>query len=275
MKTATPYSELNAVFAALLNQTQTILAENFVGLYVVGSFALGDFDLHSDADFLIVTQSDVTAAQETELQIMHGQIYDLEILWTSTPWAKHLEGSYISKELLKRPDPLRTPLLYLDNTARELIRSDHCNKALVRWTLREHGIALAGPDAKTLVDPVAADDLRREALGIIPKVHEWAEEVLTPEAQNNRWSQAYALISSCRMLYTMQTGTITSKLRAVRWAQENLEPRWKDLLERAWQDRPNPSSKSRLQADPEDAKSTLEFVRFALEAMQNDARRQG
>jgi hypothetical protein len=270
MKPVTPYSELNAVFAALLEQTQTILVENFVGLYVVGSFALGDFDTDSDADFLVVTHADVTETQEAALQTMHGQIYDLEIPWTSTPWAKHLEGSYITKDLLKRPDPLQTPLLYLDNTARVLERSDHCNKALVRWTLREHGIALAGPDPKTLVDPISPDDLRQESLQIMPKLHAWAKEVLTPEAQNNRWSQSYVLISSCRLLYTIQVGTITSKLQAVRWAQANLEPRWNDLIERAWQDRPNPSLKSRLQADPNDTRDTLEFVQHVFELIDGE-----
>jgi predicted nucleotidyltransferase len=263
MKPVTPYSELNAVFAALLEQTQTILAENFVGLYVVGSFALGDFNADSDADFLVVTHSDVTALQETALQTMHGQIYDLEIPWTTTPWAKHLEGSYITNALLRRPDPLRTPLLYLDNTARVLERSDHCNKALVRWTLREHGIALAGPEPKTLVEPVVADDLRSETSRIM---RDWLAEMLAePDALNNRWYQTYAVVSHCRMLYTMQTGTITSKLRAVRWGQEKLESRWNGLIERAWQDRPNPSLKSRQTSDPEDARSTLEFVKYALE----------
>jgi predicted nucleotidyltransferase len=270
MKLATPYSELNAVFASLLENTQTILNENFVGLYIVGSFALGDFDTDSDADFLVVTHADVTEAQEAALQTMHGQIYDLEIPWTSTPWAKHLEGSYISKELLRRPDPLRTPLLYLDNTARVLERSDHCNKALVRWTLREHGIVLAGPDPKTLVDPVSPTDLRQESLQIMPKLHAWAKEVLTPEAQNNRWSQSYVLISSCRLLYTMREGTITSKLQAVRWAQANLESHWHDLIERAWQDRPNPSLKSRLQADPDDSRDTLEFVKYVHEMIDGE-----
>jgi predicted nucleotidyltransferase len=262
MKLETPYSELNAVFAALLEKTRTILSENFVGLYVVGSFALGDFDTDSDADFLVVTHSDVTPEQEAALQTMHGQIYDLEVPWTSTPWAKHLEGSYINKDLLKRPDPLQTPLPYLDNTARELIRSDHCNKALVRWTLREHGIVLAGPDPKTLVDPVAPDDLRSETSRIM---REWMTEIVAkPDLLDNRWYQAFAVVSPCRMLYTMREGTITSKLRAVRWAQENLEPQWNDLIERAWQDRPNPSLKSRQTSNPEDAKSTLEFVKYAL-----------
>jgi Domain of unknown function (DUF4111) len=96
-------------------------------------------------------------------------------------------------------------------------------------------------------------------------MREWLTEMLAePERLNNRWYQTYAVVSQCRLLYTMREGTITSKLRAVRWAQENLEPRWNDLIERAWQDRPNPLLKSRQTSNPEDARSTLEFVKYAL-----------
>ena len=96
-------------------------------------------------------------------------------------------------------------------------------------------------------------------------MREWQTEMLAePERLNNRWYQTYAVISQCRLLYTMREGTITSKLRAVRWGQAHLEPRWSGLIERAWQDRPNPSLKSRQASDPEDAKNTLEFVQYAL-----------
>jgi hypothetical protein len=39
--------------------------ENLVGLYLTGSFALGDANQHSDVDVLAVTGSDVTSEQET------------------------------------------------------------------------------------------------------------------------------------------------------------------------------------------------------------------
>ncbi len=260
MNQPTPYPELNAVLTELRQSTQTILNENLVGLYLNGSFALGGFDPDSDADFIVVTDADVTAAQESALQIMHGRIYDLP-----TPWAQHLEGSYITKSLLKRPDPTHTLLLYLDNTARELVRSDHCNTLVVRRTMREHGISLAGPDPKTLIDPIKPDELRLEAAQIM---HKWRLEInAEPRMLENRWLQAYAVVTFCRMLYTVQRGTVASKPAAVGWAQGALDSRWAGLIERAWANRPNPSLKSKQQADPEDASSTLEFIQYAITVM--------
>lgn len=260
MNRPTPYPELNAVLATFLERTREILRENLKGLYLNGSFALGGFDRDSDVDFIAVTNADVTAVQEAALQVMHGEVYDLE-----TPWAQHLEGSYITAGLLKRPDPAHTPLLYLDNTARELVRDPHCNTLVVRWTMRNHGIALAGPDPKTLIDPVEPDGLRHEASGVM---HKWRREIdATPEMLENRWLQAYAVVTHCRMLYTLQHGTVASKPDAVRWALGALEGRWSGLIERAWADRPNPSLKSRQQADPEESRSTLEFIQYAITAM--------
>jgi hypothetical protein len=49
------------------------------------------------------------------------------------------------------------------------------------------------------------------------------------------------------------------------WAKKTLDSRWADLIQRAWEERPNPSLKVRQQADPGDFKSTLDFVRYALD----------
>jgi len=258
MSYPTHYPELNALLAQLLHQTQSILLENFVGLYLTGSFARGGFDRDSDVDFLTVTRVDPTPEQEAALQAMHGQIYEFE-----TPWAKHLEGSYIPASLLERPDPARTELLFLNNTARELVRSDHSNTLVVRWTMREYGVALAGPDPKTLVQPVVSDELRQEVARVMER---WAAEMdAQPEVLENRWYQPYAVVQFCRMLYTLEMGTVISKPDGVRWGKENLDSRYGGLIERAWLERPDPSLKSQQQADPQDARETLEFVRYALE----------
>ena len=50
----TPYPELNDVLRDLVRSAQEILTDNFVGAYLQGSFAVGDYDLHSDVDFVIV-----------------------------------------------------------------------------------------------------------------------------------------------------------------------------------------------------------------------------
>ena len=85
----TPYPELNRVLRELVESQQEILRANFVCAYLQGSFAVGDFDEHSDCDFTVVTEDDLSEVEVAALQSMHERIYDLD-----AAWAKHLEGSY-------------------------------------------------------------------------------------------------------------------------------------------------------------------------------------
>jgi hypothetical protein len=56
----TPYSDVNAVLDGLLSGVKQILGPRFVGMYLGGSLATGDFDpLRSDIDFLVVTTEDL------------------------------------------------------------------------------------------------------------------------------------------------------------------------------------------------------------------------
>lgn len=265
--------QLNALLHELVGSVQAILGEQLCGVYLQGSFALGDWDQDSDVDFVVVIEDEpegqpqhaagppgcgLSPARLDALQAMHGRLYDLE-----THWAQHLEGSYFPRGLLKRADPTRTPLMFLDNTARVLEPSPHDNTLVVRWVLREYGIPLAGPDPKTLIDPVEAADLRQE---VQRNMAAWVAEIFAdPQRMNNRWYQPYAVLNFSRMLYTIATGRVCSKLAGARWAQNTLDPRWTGLIQRAWAERPDPSRKVRLPADPADFAETLEFVRYALE----------
>lgn len=149
MDAPTRYPELNDVLRELVDGVRAILDANFVGAYLQGSFAVGDADRHSDVDFVVVTDGDPDQTEEAALQELHARLFTLDV-----PWAQHLEGSYVPKDLLRHADPARAKFLYLDNGAGELIRDNHCNTAVVRWSLREHGVVLAGPDPKLLIDAV-------------------------------------------------------------------------------------------------------------------------
>ena len=187
---------------------------------------MGDADVHSDVDFIVVTRDEVDDPQFRALDAMHKRLYTLDV-----PWAQHLEGSYISERRLRHVDPLRTPLPYLDNGESELVRDNHCNTAVVRWSLREHGVVLAGPDAAVLVEPVSAAQLRAEVLAEMPEYAAWAAAP-TKAGPMSRWKQPYLVLSFCRMLPTLECGRIASKPEAGEWAQTALDPEWAALIER-------------------------------------------
>jgi hypothetical protein len=118
----TPYPELNSVLQDLVESVQTVLSIKFVGAYLQGSFAVGDFDLHSDVDFIMVTEEDLSEEEVHGLQGAHERIYCLD-----SPWAQHLEGSYFPREILWYSAQSGGQLWYLNHGSRSLIQSDHCN----------------------------------------------------------------------------------------------------------------------------------------------------
>ena len=83
----TPYGELNSVLHELLSNIRVALGESLAGVYLQGSFALGDFDGDSDVDFIVVTRDELTEPQVAALQTVHARVSALE-----SEWAKHLEG---------------------------------------------------------------------------------------------------------------------------------------------------------------------------------------
>jgi predicted nucleotidyltransferase len=255
----TQYPDLNTVLRQLLEGVRAILGDNFGGAYLVGSFALGEADEHSDVDFVVVTHEELDEGEVEGLRQLHRRLYGLDVAW-----AQHLEGSYIPRDVLRRVDPSHTRLLYLDNGANELVWDEHCNTAVVRWTLREHGVVLAGPQPTSLVEPVSPEQLRAEALAMLPLYVEWAPEP-TKVGGMNRWKQPYLVLTCCRLLHSLETSRIATKGEAGEWAMATLDAKWAPLVQRALEDRPDPWRRVHQPADPDLAARTLAFVDYALE----------
>jgi hypothetical protein len=253
----TPYPELNQVLGELVSRMQRILGDELVGAYLQGSFAVGDFDQHSDVDYVVVVEDALTSDQVEALQVMHGQVYAL-----NSEWAKHLEGSYFPREILGDQSKRGTDLWYLDHGARSLVRSDHCNTLLVRWVVREKGVRLAGPLPRTLLDPIPEEDLRAE---IYETLTTWGKQILDdPAPYNNRFYQGFIVLNYCRMLHDLRRGCPGSKREGAAWAKSNLDPSWSDLIDRAWDCRPDPAHQVRQPADPSAFEETLRFVEYVI-----------
>jgi hypothetical protein len=249
----TPFSDLNALLDDFVASTRAILGDDFVGAYLQGSFAVGDADEHSDVDFIVVTEGELSDERRAALQAMHRRLYA-----RSTPWAQHLEGSYFPRDVVRRVDPQRRPLVYLDNGATEFELDNHCNTAVVRWSLREHGVVLAGPPALALVDRVTPGELQQEVRTALTEWDEWARAT--------KWSrrkQGLIVLSYCRMLQTLAEGRVTSKHAAGEWALEALGPEWRLLIRKALDDRPDQWGQVRQPADPALVERTLQFMDYA------------
>ncbi len=260
MNTPTPYPDVNAVLDVLLPGVQAILGEHFIGLYLYGSLAGGDFDEQSDVDFVVVMDDEISTTLFSASDAMHQHIATLDS-WCAT----QLEGTYISQAALRRFDPAQAWYTNIDRGRGERLKMTRYHEGWVAQChiLRERGITLAGPAPHTLIDPVSPHDLRQAMVAIL---HGWATHILhDPAKLNGRGGQSYTALSLCRILYTLHHGAVVSKPVAARWAQATLEARWTPLIERAWIGRQNPN----LPASAEDVNGTLDFIRYALECVQS------
>jgi len=248
---------LDSVLVALVDGAQAALGERFVGAYLHGSSGTGDFDRHSDVDFLVAVDGLLTWDQLRALQTLHIQLYE-----GPAPWAQRLDGSYVPLTILRRHDPTGTELPYLDNGSRRFVASAHCNREVIRWMVRERGTRLAGPDPRELIDPVSAASLRRQ---VILDMRLWAKEIeADPGAMDSRSYQPYAVLSYSRMLYTVERGGVVSKPTAARWVMATLGSEWTGLIERAMAQRNDPAGRARQKADPTDLALTHRFIEATL-----------
>jgi predicted nucleotidyltransferase len=259
-----PYPELPQVLETFVAGIHQSLEENLIGAYLVGSLATGDFDLDSDIDFLIVVGDELTDAEVSRLQAWHVRIHDLPYYA-----ARHLEGSYISKQVLTRADLVGVQSLwYVDNGSTVLERSPHDNQWHVRWILRERAITLTGPDPKSLLPPISTGALRSEMRTTIKTLQANCIAEMGKPMQwfNTRFGQSFTVLTCCRMLHSLHTGTVESKRAAVKWAEQSLDANWRELIRQAWAERNGVrfGLKVRQPADAGLLHKTAQFIVYTL-----------
>lgn len=246
----TPYPDVNATLHLLVSGVRAVLDTNLVGIYLYGSLSLGDFDpASSDIDFLVVTRGALPPETLTALARMHTRIAT-----SGASWAKRLEGSYISAAAIRRHDPADAmhPTIGVDwDFGIGVHRADWI---VQRHIVREHGVTLWGPPPHTLIDSIAADTLRATMAEVMRGY--WVAQLDAPEWLRTREYQAFAILTMCRVLYTLTHGTVVSKPVAAAWARAALGERWSGLIETAlrW----------RTDHTPDDLTATLSFIRFTL-----------
>jgi hypothetical protein len=222
----TPYPDINAVLHLLLTNVEAALGEHFIGLYLHGSLASGDFDpSSSDIDFVVVTAGALPEALIPALEALHMRLID-----SGLRWALKLEGTYFPQQVIRHYQP--SDALYPSLNEGSFYMGGHGSDWVIQsYILREHGIVLAGPAPRDLIDQVAPDDLRRAMRSLLD---EWWAPMLHDMARlRSDEYQAYAILTICRALYTLETGAVVSKPVAARWAQAALDSRRAALIARA------------------------------------------
>jgi hypothetical protein len=226
----TTYPAVDDLLSSLLQHVRQVLGAQFTGLYLYGSLASGDFDpLRSDIDFVVTYTGELSQDTFDALETMHARLAAGE-----SKWAAKLEGAYLPLASLRRYDPEDGPFAYY-NEGRFQVGYFGNDWIIQRHVLREHGVILAGPDLRNLIDPVSPAQLKQAVRDILREW--WSIHLEDPTRLRASDYQAFAILTMCRALHTLHSGEIVSKPVAARWAQQALGPRWQALIQRAldWQ----------------------------------------
>jgi len=220
-------TEVVAVLESTLAGARDLLRERFVGMYLYGSLATGDFTPErSDIDFLVVTDAELPEVIVAALAEMHARFAA-----SGEPWFSHLEGSYIPRADMRRYDPktARHPHLSVGEALR--IEQHGADSVIQRWVLREQGVVLAGPEPRTFIDPVTPSELRAAIVELLRGF--WARQLVDDDFLAPREYQVFAVLTMCRALNTLESGAMLSKPAAARWAIEMLDEPWPAIVQRA------------------------------------------
>ena len=259
-----PYPELRDVLNIFVSEIKAELADNLVGIYLVGSLASGDFDLDSDVDFLIVINTELTKTNVRSLQEIQTKVHNIDCY----P-AKHLEGAYISISDLNNWSTVGEKKLYFfGNGSTKFEQSTHDNKWHVRWILRECGITLIGQKPETILQAIPLAELFIETkTTMLLRMNEFKDEIHGPLSFNNsRFGQSFLILTYCRMLQTLHTGKVRSKKAGAIWAKQFVEPKWIKIIDQAWNEREGVRFGIKIgqRADQKLLYETLEFMKYTV-----------
>lgn len=249
-----PY--ISALLTTLLARMQHVLGARLVGLYLYGSLVSGDFDpATSDLDLLAALSADLDDPDVEQLRAMHAAFAEQH-----PAWRDRIEVHYLSLAAL-RTFKTEPHMMAVISPGEPLHVIDIEPTRLVNWyVVQEKGVTLFGPAPGTLIDPISRAEFVE---AVRAQMREWRTWIY--EIPRRRPSQAYAILTMCRGLYTCMYGEQISKQQAARWMQR-YAPEWAPLISDALRWRANWRAE---QGDDEATfGETLRFVQLVIDRVE-------
>jgi hypothetical protein len=226
-----PYAGVNTVLSDFASRSQAILAEQFLGLYLVGSLALGDFNPQtSDIDWIVITQAEISSVHFDALQALHAEFDQ-----SGSPWANKVEAVYVPKAALNQPAATSAVYPQIERGTKLFLAPLETGWVFQRYILREQGVIVVGPQPRAWIDPIDPDEMRQAAAtlssGWLEQSRQDPDWIAWARQQN---SLSFIVLTLCRLLYSLGTGQVASKPAAARWAGENTARPWNGLIQRSF-----------------------------------------
>ena len=222
----TPYHEVNLVLQTLLDNARAVLGDYFIGMYLYGSLASGDFDPgRSDIDFLVVTSEELPENLILDLKTMHTRIYE-----SGPEWATKMSGAYIPIDAMRKYSPT-SPSCPLINKDEFLVARPDIDWVIHRHILYTSGVVITGPPLQSIIDPVRPEQLQEAVLTLLR--NNWTSLLHNTDIFLGAGHQPFVVLTMCRALYTWEHGAVVSKRLAAEWVREKSDRKWTKLINQA------------------------------------------
>lgn len=203
---------------ALAKELLSVLGDRLVGVYLGGSAATGDFCASSsDLDFLVITEGPLSMEDLLAIQMVHRD------LLKQYPYAARLEGDYapracLTSEGATMPVPGCEGGVFLPRVGEVMLTADNI------WDMREHGIAIYGPDPREVLPEVSPDQVRAAVRGLLAQRPDICE---TPK------EMAAEVLNLVRYVCALEQGRPVSKSAGASWGMAHLNPAWRASIQAA------------------------------------------
>lgn len=252
IRNVTQYHDINDFLNILVQEIMNNLVENVVGVYLTGSLSYGAFNPNSsDIDLVTILR---TSASSNEVELI-GKLH-LKMEQSHEKLAKILECSYTPLAMLPSIlPPLEPRPWYFGYQGILFDKAPYGNEWIInQYLLYEHGISLAGPDYKDLIDPVDIVEVQKACIRDLFK--EWEPKITDKEYLNNSHYQSYIILNLCRILYTVMCKSAGSKKVSASWVKHEYGSQWNNLIQTAenWQ----------YGAEMNMQEQTIQFIMFVI-----------
>lgn len=243
-------TDLNELLRTLVTDFQAILRGNLVGIYLWGSLTYEAFDeTCSDVDFIVVTWRDLDNREFSELDEWFRKAGE------RNRWVKRIEMRFVIDGE------------FLDKTSRccgfyhytgKLVRTGSDGNPIIWVNIGKSGITLWGKEAKLIAPQVSEQCLNDGLLlelnylkgGLAARVGDRSDKAFV--------YNAYAVLTTCRVLYSAHHRTLVSKDQAYAWAMDKVPAIWQPVIRAAKENR----LKNRGSTTPQLEQDATRFVEF-------------
>ncbi|NLO39885.1 MAG: DUF4111 domain-containing protein [Ruminiclostridium sp.] len=214
------HHEVNHIIEKLLNGHRQVFGDKMEGFYLYGSLIWGDFDIDSsDIDTLCALTTEVKPEEIEHLRMMHEEIANESPLWRD-----RIEVHYASLEGLKNFRKFSSKMGNI-SPGEPLHIIDAGIDWLDEWyCVQEYAVTLFGIDKSEVIPHIEKSEFIQTICGYAQSFRERIQA-----SKHCRYSQAYAILTVCRALYTLRNEEQASKLTAARWAI-NFLPEYRNII---------------------------------------------